>query len=33
LYLTVFSLTCNPVSMFPNHNLKWFCSLYKIFVS
>ena len=33
LYLSVSSLTCNPVSKFPNCNLKCFLALYKIFVS
>jgi hypothetical protein len=33
LYLTVFSLTYNPVSKFPNRNLKCFQSLYKILIS
>ena len=28
-----FSLTCNPVSRFPNRNLKCFASPYKIFIS
>ena len=33
LYLSVLSLTCSPVSKFPNCNLKCFLPLYKIFVS
>jgi hypothetical protein len=33
LYLTVFTLTHNPVSKSPNHNLKCFLSLHKIFIS
>jgi hypothetical protein len=33
LYLTVFSLSCNPVSKFPNRNLKCFLSLCQILIS
>jgi hypothetical protein len=30
-YLIIISLTCTPVSVFPNRNFKYFLSLYKIF--
>ena len=33
LYLTTFSLTCNPVSKFPTRNLICLLSLYKLFFS
>jgi len=33
LYFTVFSLTCNQVSKFPNRNLKCFLSLCQILIS
>ena len=31
-YLIFFSLNCTPVSIFPNRNLKYFLSLYKIYI-